>query len=82
MPGRNKHPLLGWHPKSAEDVAWLRAEAKRRGVTLAVLLDDALAQYRSGCQWMLAPGEVTAQPPKAATARLGYSKERQARGKR
>lgn len=46
MPGKNKTPLLGWHPASAELVAWVRAEAERRGVPLARILDEALSEYR------------------------------------
>jgi hypothetical protein len=49
MPGRNKTPLLGWHPKSAELAAWARAEANRRGVPLARILDEALEAYRQAC---------------------------------
>jgi len=45
MPGRNKTPLLGWHPP-AELAAWARTEAKRRGVPLARILDAALREYR------------------------------------
>lgn len=51
MPGKNKVPLLGWHPTSAEDAAWVRAEAERRGGrpkgALARLLDEALADLRA-----------------------------------
>jgi hypothetical protein len=43
--GKHKTPLLGWHPSSAELSAWARAEAKRRGVPLARILDEALAAY-------------------------------------
>ena len=46
MTGKNKTPLLGWHPSSAELAAWARAEAKRRGVPLAHILDEALEAYR------------------------------------
>jgi hypothetical protein len=45
MPGKNKTPLLGWHPP-AELSAWVREEAKRRGVPLSVVLNDALEAYR------------------------------------
>jgi hypothetical protein len=45
--GKNKTPLLGWHPSSAEDEAWIRAEAKKQGRgALARMLDEALALYR------------------------------------
>lgn len=47
MPGQNKTPLLGWHPSSAEDAAWIRAEAEKQGRgALARMLDEALALYR------------------------------------
>jgi hypothetical protein len=49
MPGQNKTPLLGWHPP-AELSAWVRAEAKRRGVPIARVLDEALAAYREQCE--------------------------------
>jgi hypothetical protein len=45
MPNQHKNPTLGWHPP-AELSAWARAEAKRRGVHLKVILDAALALYR------------------------------------
>jgi len=48
MPNQHKTPLLGWHPSSAEDAAWIRAEAERRGVDLKVVLDEAIAEYRAG----------------------------------
>ena len=46
MPGKNKTPLLGWHPASAGTVAWVRAEAQRRGVPIARILDEAVEAYR------------------------------------
>lgn len=46
MPGKNKTPLLGWHPRSAELAAWVRTEAERRDVPLARVLDEALEAYR------------------------------------
>ena len=46
MPGQNKTPLLGWHPRSAGLAAWVRAEAERRGVPLARILDEAVEAYR------------------------------------
>ena len=49
MPGKNKTPLLGWHPP-AELSAWARAEAKRRDVPLARILDEALAAYRQAVE--------------------------------
>jgi hypothetical protein len=45
MPNQHKNPMLGWRPP-AELSAWARAEAKRRGVALKVILDEALAAYR------------------------------------
>jgi len=49
MAGKNKTPLLGWHPKSAELLAWLEAEVERRGGGRGVrsaILEEALSQYR------------------------------------
>lgn len=45
MPNQHKTALLGWHPSSAEDAAWVRTEAERRGVDLKVVLDEMLAEY-------------------------------------
>lgn len=45
MPGKNKTPLLGWHPP-AELQAWVRAEAQRRSVPLSVILNEAVEAYR------------------------------------
>ena len=45
MPGKNKNPMLGWHPP-AELSAWVRAEAARRGVTVSVILNEAVREYR------------------------------------
>jgi hypothetical protein len=47
MPGKNKTPLLGWHPVPAELGDWARAEAHRQGIPLARLLDEAVTEYRS-----------------------------------
>ncbi len=47
MPSQHKNPMLGWRPP-AELSAWARAEARRRGVDLKVILDEALAAYRAG----------------------------------
>ena len=47
MPNQHKTQLLGWNPTSAEDAAWIRAEAKRLGVDLKVLLDQALREFRA-----------------------------------
>ena len=46
MTGRNKHPFLGWHPPT-ELGAWARAEADRRGVSLSVILTEALSNLRA-----------------------------------
>ncbi|MBO0822923.1 MAG: hypothetical protein J2P27_03570 [Actinobacteria bacterium] len=44
MPGKNRNPLVGWHPPA--DVAqWLRDEAERRGVSRTVILNEAMAEY-------------------------------------
>jgi hypothetical protein len=37
--------MLGWHPPT-ELGAWLRAQAKHRGVALKVILNEAAALYR------------------------------------
>jgi hypothetical protein len=48
MPGKNKTALLGWHPSSAEDAAWIRDKAREAGRgALARMLDQALAEYRA-----------------------------------
>ncbi len=49
MTGKNKNPLLGWHPP-AELAAWARDEAERRGVTLTALLNEALSAYRAALE--------------------------------
>lgn len=43
--GRNRAPLLGWHPP-AELSAWVRAEARRRGVNMSVILTEAIRNLR------------------------------------
>jgi hypothetical protein len=44
----HKNPLLGWHPTSAGDAAWVRAEAKRQGRgALTRMLDEALSLLRA-----------------------------------
>jgi hypothetical protein len=63
MPGKNKTPLLGWHPKSAEHLAWLEAEVERRGGERGVkseLLDEALALLHAK---LAVTTEVTTPPP-------------------
>jgi hypothetical protein len=44
--GVHKNPFLGWNPP-AEDSAWARAEAERRGVALSTILTEALGEYRA-----------------------------------
>jgi hypothetical protein len=43
---RHKSPLLGWHPP-AELSAWVRDEAERRGVTVSVVLNEAVEKLRA-----------------------------------
>lgn len=45
MPSRHKTPLVGWHPP-ADLSAWLRDEAERRGVSLSVVLNEAIERER------------------------------------
>lgn len=45
MPSKHKTPLLGWHPPAGL-AAWVRAEAQRRGIPVARVLDEALEAYR------------------------------------
>lgn len=45
MPGKNKAPLLGWHPPAAISV-WVREEAQRRGVNISAVLNEAVEVYR------------------------------------
>jgi hypothetical protein len=53
MPGKNKTPLLGWHPP-AELSAWVRAEAQRRGVSISAVLNEAVgeAKRQTGPGWV------------------------------
>jgi alkylhydroperoxidase family enzyme len=46
MPGKNKNPLLGWHPP-AEFSAWVRDEAERRSVTVSTVLNEAIEEKRA-----------------------------------
>lgn len=43
MPGKNKNPMLGWHPP-AELSAWVRDEAQRRGVPISTILTEAIRE--------------------------------------
>ncbi len=57
MAGRNKTPLVGWHP-SADLVAWLDAEVEQRGGGRGVrsaILEEALAAYRASVEASPAP---------------------------
>jgi hypothetical protein len=49
MPNQPKNLMLGWRPP-AELSAWARAEAKRRGIDLKVILDEALSDYRAAAE--------------------------------
>jgi hypothetical protein len=58
MPGKHKTPLLGWHPTSAEDAAWVRTEATREGRgALTRLLDEALRLLRASRETTTDEGE-------------------------
>jgi hypothetical protein len=46
MPGKNRTPLIGWHPADPALKPWLEGEATRRGVPVSRLLDEALEAYR------------------------------------
>jgi hypothetical protein len=45
MPGKNRNPMLGWHPP-AELSAWVRDEAQRRGVTVSTVLNEGMGTLR------------------------------------
>lgn len=49
MPGKNKTPLLGWHPP-AELAAWVREEARRRGCSVTAVLNEAVAAARAAAE--------------------------------
>jgi hypothetical protein len=68
MAGKNKTPLLGWHPP-AELSAWVRAEAQRRGVPLSVILNEALEAY------MAMPARVPAKPVHTGAERAHVTRE-------
>jgi hypothetical protein len=46
MPGKNKNPMLGWHPPAGLS-AWVRAEAEQRDVTVSMVLTEAIMWYRA-----------------------------------
>jgi hypothetical protein len=46
MPNQHKHPMLACHPDDGELGDWVRAEAKRRGVALKVIIEQALREFR------------------------------------
>lgn len=60
--GVHKNPFLGWNPP-AEDSAWARAEAERRGVALSTVLTEALSEYRAKHQGGL-PFRAQARNPR------------------
>lgn len=45
MVGKHKGEYLGWWA-SAEDSAWVKAEAERRGVSQSQILTEALSDLR------------------------------------
>ena len=49
MPNKHKNPMLGWRPPAGLS-AWVRAEAKRRGVDYGAVLTEALDEYRILCE--------------------------------
>jgi hypothetical protein len=49
MVGKNKNPMLGWHPPP-ELAAWVRAEAQRRSVPLSVVLNEAITQAKQATE--------------------------------
>jgi hypothetical protein len=46
MPNQHKTPMLACHPDDPAVGDWARAEAKRRGVPLKVIIEEALAEKR------------------------------------
>jgi hypothetical protein len=44
--GRNRHPLVGWHPPT-ELADWARTQAAQQGRRLSDLLTEALEEYRT-----------------------------------
>ena len=70
MTGKNKTPLVGWHPSDPALVEWLDAEVQRRGGGRGVrstILDEALAAY-AACSVTTTPNgpvwvsQVTVEP--------------------
>ena len=45
--GVHKTPLIGWHSADPALKPFIDAEAKRRGITVRELLDEALSMYRA-----------------------------------
>jgi hypothetical protein len=67
MPGRNKSPLLGWHPP-AELAEWVRAEAEANETTVTMILNTILYCAKDGVAY---PGGVC--PVCASGADCPYS---------
>jgi hypothetical protein len=49
MAGKNKNPMLGWHPP-AELAAWVRGEAERRDVPITVILNEAITAAKQASE--------------------------------
>jgi len=67
MGGKNKTRLVGWHPKSEDDLAWLDAEIERRGGGRGVqsdILDEALALLVTQDGSNYAPAQETVTTPR------------------
>jgi hypothetical protein len=43
MPSQHRTPLVGWHTKSPQTMAWVRKQAARQQRPLSDLLDEAIA---------------------------------------
>jgi hypothetical protein len=50
MPNKHKNPMIAWHSADPAAKPWVKAEAKRRGITERELLDEALIEYRILCE--------------------------------
>jgi len=46
MTGKNKTPLIGWHPSDPTLKQWVKDEASRRGIRQRQLLDEVLEKHR------------------------------------